>query len=55
MIALGVGLGFHVAGLGVTVLDLVGLGAAGLALFALVVRAARNLRVLAEREPSAAP
>jgi archaetidylinositol phosphate synthase len=55
LIALGVGLGFHVAGLGVTVLDLVGLGAAALALFALVVRAARNLRALAEREPSAAP
>ena len=53
LIALGVGLGFHVAGLGVTVLDLVGLGAAALALLALVVRAARNLRVLAEREPAA--
>jgi hypothetical protein len=53
LIALGVGLGFHVAGLGVTVLDLVGLGAAAVALLALVVRAARNLRVLAEREPSA--
>ena len=55
LIALGVGLGFHVAGLGVTVLDLVGLGAAALALFGLVVRAVRNLRALAEREPSAAP
>jgi phosphatidylglycerophosphate synthase len=55
LIALGVGLGFHVAGLGVTMLDLVGLGAAALALLALVVRAARNLRALAEREPSAAP
>src|SRR3954452_6736516 len=53
LIALGVDLGFHVAGLGVTVLDLVGLGAAAVALLALVVRAARNLRVLAEREPSA--
>jgi hypothetical protein len=53
LIAMGVGLGFHVAGLGVTVLDLVGLGAAALALLALVVRAARNLRVLAEREPAA--
>jgi archaetidylinositol phosphate synthase len=53
LIALGVGLGFHVAGLGVTVLDLVGLGAAAVALLALVVRAARNLRVLAEREPAA--
>src|SRR3954465_7835174 len=55
LLALGVGLGFHVTGLGVTLLDLVGLGAAGLALIALVCRAARNLRVLAEREPSAAP
>jgi phosphatidylglycerophosphate synthase len=55
LIALGVGLGFHVAGLGVTVLDLVGLGAAAVALLALIVRAARNLRALAEREPSAAP
>jgi archaetidylinositol phosphate synthase len=53
LIALGVGLGFHVAGLGVTVLDLVGLGAAASALVALVVRATRNLRILAEREPSA--
>jgi archaetidylinositol phosphate synthase len=55
LIAMGVGLGFHAAGLGVTVFDLVGLGAAALALLALVVRAARNLRALAEREPSAAP
>jgi hypothetical protein len=50
----GVGLGFHVAGLGVTVLDLIGLGAAAGALIALMVRAARNLRALAEREPSSA-
>jgi archaetidylinositol phosphate synthase len=54
LIALGVGLGFHLAGLGVTVLDLIGLGAAAVALLALIVRAARNLRVLAEREPSSA-
>jgi archaetidylinositol phosphate synthase len=53
LIAVGVGLGFSVHGLGVTVLDLIGLGAAALALIALVVRAARNLRVLAEREPAA--
>src|SRR3954449_13476743 len=53
LIALGVGLGFNVHGLGVTVLDLIGLGAAALALIALIVRAARNLRALAEREPSA--
>src|SRR3954469_11675213 len=35
LLALGVGLGFQVAGLGVTALDLIGLGAAGLALLAL--------------------
>ena len=52
LLALGVGLGFHVEGLGVTVLDLVGLGAAGAMIAALTVRAARNLRVLAEREPA---
>src|SRR4051794_16611153 len=54
LIALGVGLGFNVHGLGVTLLDLIGLGAVALALIALIVRAARNLRALAEREPSAA-
>src|SRR4051812_44960880 len=53
LIALGVGLGFNVDGLGVTVLDLIGVGAVALALIALVVRAARNLRALAEREPAA--
>src|SRR3954464_6532104 len=53
LIAFGVGLGFNVDGLGVTVLDLIGLGGAALALLALMVRAARNLRALAEREPSA--
>ena len=51
LLALGVGLGFQVEGLGMTVLDLVGLGAAGAMIAALTVRAARNLRVLAEREP----
>jgi archaetidylinositol phosphate synthase len=54
LLVLGVPLGFHLAGLGVTVLDLVGLGLAVLALLALFGRAARNLRLLAEREPSAA-
>jgi archaetidylinositol phosphate synthase len=54
LLVLGVGLGFHVGDLGVTVLDLIGLGASALALVALLGRAARNLRVLAEREPSAA-
>src|SRR5215217_7511305 len=51
LLALGVGLHTTVAGLGVTVLDLVGLGAAALMLGGLAVRAARNLRTLAEREP----
>jgi archaetidylinositol phosphate synthase len=52
MLALGVGLGFQVAGLGLTVLDLVGLAVAVVMVAALCVRAARNLRVLAEREPA---
>jgi hypothetical protein len=52
--ALGVGLGFEVGGLGVTVLDLIGIGASGVMIVALTVRAARNLRVLAEREPAQA-
>ena len=34
-----------------TVLDLIGLGASGVMIVALAVRAAHNLRVLAEREP----
>ena len=50
--ALGAGLSFEVAGLGVTVLDLVGLGLCALAIAALAVRATHNLRVLAEREPA---
>ena len=53
-IALGVGVQTTVAGLGVTVLDAIGLGAAALMLGGLAWRAARNLRVLAEREPYAA-
>jgi archaetidylinositol phosphate synthase len=51
LLALGVGLGFEIGGLGLSVLDVVGLGIAGLMLTTLVGRAARNLRVLAEREP----
>ena len=51
LLALGVGLETTVAGLGVSVLDLVGLGAAVLMLAGLGVRAARNLRTLAAREP----
>jgi archaetidylinositol phosphate synthase len=53
LIALGVGLGFSVAGLGVSVLDLIGLAVAGVMIGALVCRAAKNLRRLAELEPSA--
>ncbi|MET0809780.1 MAG: CDP-alcohol phosphatidyltransferase family protein [Thermoleophilaceae bacterium] len=52
MIAVGLGLGFHVGGLGLTVLDLIGLGIAGVMIAALLARAARNLRVLAEQEPA---
>ena len=43
------------AGTGLTALDAVGLGAAAVMLVALVVRAARNLQVLALREPAARP
>ncbi|MEA2245900.1 MAG: hypothetical protein QOH46_429, partial [Solirubrobacteraceae bacterium] len=49
-LALLAGATFQVAGQGL--IDLVGLGAAGLMLAALGVRAARNLRVLAAREPA---
>ena len=52
LLALGVGLGTTVSGLGVSVLDVVGLGAVALMLGGLAVRAARNLRTLAEREPA---
>jgi archaetidylinositol phosphate synthase len=52
LIALGVGLGFEVGGLGLTVLDVIGLGIAGLMAVGLVGRAARNLRVLAAQEPA---
>ena len=54
LLALGAGLETTVSGLGVSVLDVVGLGAVALMLGGLAVRAARNLRVLAEREPYAA-
>ena len=51
-LALGVGLEATIAGLGVTLLDAVALGAAALMLGGLLVRAARNLRTLAAREPA---
>src|ERR687896_716149 len=47
LLALGVGVGFEVAGLGLTVLALVGLAIAGVMVAALVGRAARKLRTLA--------
>jgi archaetidylinositol phosphate synthase len=53
LIALGVGLGFEVGGLGLTVLDLIGLAIAAVMAAGLAGRAARNLRRLAELEPAA--
>lgn len=55
LIALGVGLGFEVGGLGLTVLDVIGLGIAGLMAAGLAGRAVRNLRVLAAQEPAGRP
>jgi archaetidylinositol phosphate synthase len=52
LIALGVGIGFHVGDLGVTLFDLIGLAIAALMVVTLVGRAARNLRTLAAREPA---
>jgi archaetidylinositol phosphate synthase len=52
-LAVGVGLDFRVAGVGMTVLDLIGLGAAAVMLVLLTVRAVGNLRELAVEEPSA--
>ncbi len=51
-LALGAGLEATVAGLGVSVLDVVGLAVVALMLAGLCVRAARNLRTLALREPA---
>jgi phosphatidylglycerophosphate synthase len=53
LLALGVGLDFRIESLGVSVLDVVGLAAAGLMAASLVVRAVGNLRALAAQEPSA--
>ena len=52
-LALGAGLGFEAFGIGITVLDLIGLGGAALMLLLLGGRAARNLRELAAQEPAA--
>jgi archaetidylinositol phosphate synthase len=51
-LALGAGLGASIAGVDLTILDAIGLGVAGVMVAALGVRAAKNLRVLAEREPA---
>jgi archaetidylinositol phosphate synthase len=51
-LALGVPLGFELAGVGLTVLDVVVLGAAAAMAAGLGVRAARTLRILAAREPA---
>src|SRR4051812_47471027 len=50
-LALGAPLGFHLAGVGLTVLDVIALGASGLMLAGLLVRAAHNLKELAARDP----
>ena len=55
VIALGVGLGFEVGGLGLTVLDLIGIGIAAVMAAGLAGRAARNLHRLAELEPAGKP
>ena len=52
VIALGVPLGFEVAGVGLSVLDVVVLGGSGAMLAALAVRATGTLRTLAAREPA---
>ena len=51
-LALGVTMGGEVVGIGITLLDAVGLGVAAIMVAALLARAAKNLRVLAEREPA---
>ena len=52
--ALGLGTEATVAGLGVSPFDAIGVGAVAVMLGGVAWRAARNLRVLAEREPYAA-
>ena len=51
-LALGLGVGGEVLGIGITALDAFGLGIAGVMVAALLGRARKNLRVLAEREPA---
>jgi phosphatidylglycerophosphate synthase len=54
-LALGAGLGFSVAGLGLGALDVAGLAIVGLMAAALAARAASNLRELAKAEPAGRP
>jgi phosphatidylglycerophosphate synthase len=54
-LAAGAGLGFEVAGLGLSALDVGGLVVAGAMFAALATRAVRNLRELAAREPAGRP
>jgi len=51
-LALGAAMGGEVLGVGITLLDAIGLGIAGVMVAALLARATKNLRVLAEREPA---
>lgn len=53
LMALGIGIGFEVNGLGLTALDIVGMALGALMMAALAFRAGRNLRELAVAEPSA--
>jgi archaetidylinositol phosphate synthase len=55
LLALGVAPAISIFGLGVTVLDVVALGAVAAMVAALSVRAVRNLRELARREPARRP
>src|SRR3954454_7701708 len=53
-LALGAGLDFHLAGIGLTAFDVVGLGVAGVMCALLIGRAVSNLRRLGRDEPAAA-
>jgi phosphatidylglycerophosphate synthase len=55
LLALGLAPAVSLLGIGITVLDVAGLAIAGAMLAVLGVRAARNLRELAEREPARRP
>jgi phosphatidylglycerophosphate synthase len=53
-LALGAGLDFRLAGIGMTALDVVGLGVAGVMCVLMIGRAVANLRRLGDEEPAAA-